>query len=577
MVIIAAVSTLASVFLASTAQGIAVFMVFGAGLVAGLLGQIGDAIASRTLERISEVAIFAVPFEALYQEGLYLLTSDQQGLTGTVVQLGPFGGAQESGAGPGRVGADLHGGGGRRSRWPDSGAATSEVDARLRDSAADGRHPLPPRALRAAGRRAGRRRGPGRACGGCSTSASTRPASEEAIAAAEAHEAVFAAVGRHPNGSTGFDDAAAARIEELAAHPRVAAVGETGLDFYRDNAPRDDQRHAFAAHIEIARRVAKPLVIHVRDGGATTDGEALAETFEILRAEAVGVTVILHCFSAPPERAAEAAEWGWYCSFAGNVTYPKSEPLREAARRGARRAAAGRDRRARSSSPQPVRGRPNEPANVVATAEALAERPRRPLRRARGDRGGERGPRLRLVMRPVVRLGQNFLADPNLLAAIVREAEPGPDDVVLEVGGGEGALTAALAPRVATGARDRARRAAAPGARGGRGRARQRRASLRRRDAARPGGARPRADRMVANLPYSIATPLLLRTIAELARGRGVDADGPARDRRPAARGARLAHLRRRRACSCSSPARCGCCARSTGRCSRRGRGSTRR
>ncbi len=196
--------------------------------------------------------------------------------------------------------------------------------------------------------------------------------SEEAIAVAEAYEAVYAAVGRHPNGTTGFDDAAAARIEELAAHPRVAAVGETGLDFYRDNAPRDDQRHAFEAHIRIARRVAKPLVIHVRDGGTTTDGEALADTFEILRAEAVGVTVILHCFSAPPERAAEAAEWGWYCSFAGNLTYPRSETLR---------AAAGEvpdelllvETDAPFLSPQPVRGKRNEPANVVATAEALAE------------------------------------------------------------------------------------------------------------------------------------------------------------------------------------------------------------
>jgi TatD DNase family protein len=197
-------------------------------------------------------------------------------------------------------------------------------------------------------------------------------ASEEAIATAEAHEAVYAAVGRHPNGSAGFDDAAAARIEELAAHPRVAAVGETGLDFYRDNAPRDDQRHAFEAHIRIARRVAKPLVIHVRDGGTTTDGEALADTFEILRAEAVGVTVILHCFSAPPARAAEAAEWGWYCSFAGNLTYPRSGLLR---------AAAGEvpdelllvETDAPFLAPQPVRGRRNEPANVVATAEALAE------------------------------------------------------------------------------------------------------------------------------------------------------------------------------------------------------------
>ena len=197
-------------------------------------------------------------------------------------------------------------------------------------------------------------------------------ASEEAIATAEAHDAVFAAVGRHPNGTAGFDDQAAARIEELARHPRVAAVGETGLDYYRDRAPRERQRHAFRTQIEIARRVGKPLVIHVRDGGATTDGEALEETFDILRAEAVGVTVILHCFSAPPERAFEAAEWGWYCSFAGNVTYPKSETLRESAREVPDDLLLV-ETDAPFLSPQPVRGKPNEPANVVATAETVAE------------------------------------------------------------------------------------------------------------------------------------------------------------------------------------------------------------
>lgn len=196
--------------------------------------------------------------------------------------------------------------------------------------------------------------------------------SEQAIAAAEVHDAVFAAVGRHPNGATGFDDAAAQRIEQLAAHPRVAAVGETGLDFYRDRAARSDQRHAFRAQIAIARRVSKPLVIHVRDGGATTDGEALAETFEILRAEAAGVTVILHCFSAPPERAAEAAECGWYCSFAGNVTYPKSQPLRDAASEVPDELLLV-ETDAPFLAPKPVRGKPNEPANVVATAELVAE------------------------------------------------------------------------------------------------------------------------------------------------------------------------------------------------------------
>jgi TatD DNase family protein len=196
--------------------------------------------------------------------------------------------------------------------------------------------------------------------------------SEEAIAAAEQHDCVFAAVGRHPNGTAGFDDSDAARIEELAMHPRVAAVGETGLDFYRDSSPAADQRRAFLAHIAIARRVDKPLVVHVRDTATTTDGAALEQTFEILAAEAAGVSVVLHCFSGTAERATAAAVRGWYCSFAGNMTYPKSEPLREAA-------AAVPDELilvetdAPFLSPQPQRGRPNQPANVVATAETLAE------------------------------------------------------------------------------------------------------------------------------------------------------------------------------------------------------------
>lgn len=97
--VVAALSVLTSVFLASSAQGIAVFMLFGAGLVAGLLGQIGDALGSPTLERISDVTAKAVPFEALYQAGLYEITADTSGLTKTVIQLGPFGGAQEAGIG----------------------------------------------------------------------------------------------------------------------------------------------------------------------------------------------------------------------------------------------------------------------------------------------------------------------------------------------------------------------------------------------------------------------------------------------------------------------------------------------
>jgi Cu-processing system permease protein len=95
VVIVAAISVLASVFLSSTAQGIAVFMAFGGGLVAGLLGQIGNALGSRSLERIADVATWVLPFEALYQQGLYLLTSQSSGITNSLVELGPFGGAQE--------------------------------------------------------------------------------------------------------------------------------------------------------------------------------------------------------------------------------------------------------------------------------------------------------------------------------------------------------------------------------------------------------------------------------------------------------------------------------------------------
>jgi hypothetical protein len=97
VLVIAALSLLGSVFLSSTANGIAVFMLFGAGLAAGLLGQIGDALSVDTLEDVARVSSWLLPFEALYQAGLDSLTKDARGLTGVIVQLGPFGGAQEGG------------------------------------------------------------------------------------------------------------------------------------------------------------------------------------------------------------------------------------------------------------------------------------------------------------------------------------------------------------------------------------------------------------------------------------------------------------------------------------------------
>lgn len=189
------------------------------------------------------------------------------------------------------------------------------------------------------------------------------------VAAAERHEALYASVGRHPNQAEGFDAGAATEIARLAQHEKVRAIGETGLDFYRDTASPAAQRHAFAAQIEVAAELALPIVIHARD----RDGESAAidEIFATLDARAAGNAVVLHCFSAP-RRIADAAARGWYCSFAGNVTYPRSEALREAA------AQVPEDRLlvetdAPFLSPQPVRKHRNQPAFVVETAKLVAE------------------------------------------------------------------------------------------------------------------------------------------------------------------------------------------------------------
>lgn len=192
----------------------------------------------------------------------------------------------------------------------------------------------------------------------------------EAIEHAREFEEVQACVGRHPNGAEGFDDAAATDILELARDDAVAAVGETGLDYFRDRAPRDDQRRAFRAQIEIAREVGKPLVIHMRSGDGP-DADAVGKTLALLAAEAEGVRVILHCFSGSVEQARDAAQRGWYCSFAGNVTYPSAEALREAARVVPDELILC-ETDSPYLSPQSHRGKPNEPARVVETAQLVA-------------------------------------------------------------------------------------------------------------------------------------------------------------------------------------------------------------
>jgi TatD DNase family protein len=184
-----------------------------------------------------------------------------------------------------------------------------------------------------------------------------------ALAAAEDFPQVYAAIGRHPNEATGFDDADLAELKALAAHPRCAAIGETGLDYYRDYAPQADQERAFAAQIELARELDKPLIIHTR--------AAEEDTLAVLSERADGLRVILHCFSMP-ERVEEClGHPDWWISFAGNVTYPSAQDLRDAALRvPAERLLVETD--APFLSPQPVRGKPNQSAYVVHTAQALA-------------------------------------------------------------------------------------------------------------------------------------------------------------------------------------------------------------
>ena len=177
------------------------------------------------------------------------------------------------------------------------------------------------------------------------------------------HDEVFACIGRHPHESGGFDEAALAELEELSAHRKARAVGETGLDYKRDYAPRDDQRRAFVAQMELARELGRPLVIHTRF--------AADDTLDLLARHADGQPVIIHCFSLT-EHVEQCVERGYYCSFAGNVTYPKAADLQRAT-------ASVPDELllvetdAPFLSPQARRGKPNEPAFVTKTAAFVAK------------------------------------------------------------------------------------------------------------------------------------------------------------------------------------------------------------
>jgi TatD DNase family protein len=182
---------------------------------------------------------------------------------------------------------------------------------------------------------------------------------------AEAHAAVFCTVGTHPHNAAAEPDVTVDELVALSRHPRCVAIGESGLDYFYDNSPREVQQRGFRTHIAAARETGLPLIIHARD--------ADDDMIEILKHEmrAGRYNAVLHCFSSGPELARVGVELGFYVSFSGILTFKKSEQIRRIA------ASVPRDRLlvetdAPYLAPEPHRGRTNEPAYVVHTARTLA-------------------------------------------------------------------------------------------------------------------------------------------------------------------------------------------------------------
>ena len=187
--------------------------------------------------------------------------------------------------------------------------------------------------------------------------------SRRSLEMADALPGVFATAGVHPHDAATFDAEASSAVEQLLHDPRVLAVGECGLDYFRMRSPREDQRRVLAAHAAMSVESGKPMVVHVRD--------AWDDVFDVLDAERAE-RVVIHCFSGGTATASACTERGWWMSFAGNVTYPKNEHLRQAAASiPAQLLLVETD--SPYLSPQARRGRDNEPANVMLTLGALAD------------------------------------------------------------------------------------------------------------------------------------------------------------------------------------------------------------
>lgn len=186
--------------------------------------------------------------------------------------------------------------------------------------------------------------------------------SRQAVALAGRLPGVLATAGIHPHSAADVDDATLDELAALVAAGGIVAIGETGLDYFRDLSPRDAQQDLFSNLIELARRTGLPLMVHSRD--------AAAETMDLLERHAQGLTVIIHCFSLV-DHVEACVERGYYISIAGNITYKNAGGLREAVGKVPPRLLLT-ETDSPYLSPEPRRGRPNRPANIPLVLAEMA-------------------------------------------------------------------------------------------------------------------------------------------------------------------------------------------------------------
>jgi TatD DNase family protein len=191
------------------------------------------------------------------------------------------------------------------------------------------------------------------------------PTTQMAIHLAEEFAMMYASAGIHPHNAASVDEQAISEIRGFAGHPKVVAIGETGLDYYRDRSPRDAQARSFRAHIAIARQVGKPIIVHCRD--------AMEDAMAIMKDERIHeIGGVMHCFAGTPDDVRRLLDMNLYISFAGNITYPNASALRESLM-----AVPGHRLLLETDSPylspKESRGKRNEPASITSVIRQAAQ------------------------------------------------------------------------------------------------------------------------------------------------------------------------------------------------------------